>query len=146
MVATHSNNAQEEWQIGNLYRFQKTKCNHKERPIPITFYKWSSEHNNRVWSIFLLRWVFRISSNPYSFKGHIKNCICYRLGGFYMKGDVVWNLKWTSNILKNYYQNIQRIFGQVYEDIFGWLYNEQLHGQSSTKAHIMFSKVQKIWQ
>jgi hypothetical protein len=36
-----------------------------------------------------------------------------------MKGDVVWNLKWTSNILKNYYQNIQRIFGQVYEDIFG---------------------------
>jgi hypothetical protein len=33
-----------------------------------------------------------------------------------MKGDVVWSLKWTSNISKNYDQNIQKIFEQFYED------------------------------
>ncbi len=27
------------WQIENLYRFQKTKCSHKEGSIPITFHK-----------------------------------------------------------------------------------------------------------
>jgi hypothetical protein len=36
-----------------------------------------------------------------------------------MEGDVVWNEKWTSNISKSYYQNIQKIFEQFYEDIFG---------------------------
>ncbi len=36
-----------------------------------------------------------------------------------MEGDVIWNEKWTSNIQDNYYQNIQRIFGQFYEDIYG---------------------------
>ncbi len=40
-----------------------------------------------------------------------------KLGGFYMEGDVVWIEKWTFNILEGYYQNIQRIFGQFYEDI-----------------------------
>jgi len=30
MVVTHSNTTQEKWQTKNLYRFQKTKCNHKE--------------------------------------------------------------------------------------------------------------------
>jgi hypothetical protein len=38
-------------------------------------------------------------------------------GGFYMEVDVVWSEKWTSNISKSYYQSIQRIFGQFYEDI-----------------------------
>jgi hypothetical protein len=42
----------------------------------------------------------------------------YKLGSFYMEGDAIWSLKWTSNILENYYQNIQKIFGQFYEDIF----------------------------
>jgi hypothetical protein len=32
-------------------------------------------------------------------------------GGFYMEGDVVWSLKWTSNILDSREQNIQKIFG-----------------------------------
>jgi hypothetical protein len=41
------------------------------------------------------------------------------LGGFYVEGDVVWSLKWTSNISESYYQSIQIIFGQFYEDIFG---------------------------
>jgi hypothetical protein len=36
-----------------------------------------------------------------------------------MEGDAIWSLKWTSNILKNYDQNIQRVFGQFYEDISG---------------------------
>jgi hypothetical protein len=36
-----------------------------------------------------------------------------------MEGDVVWSLKWASNISNSCYQNIQRIFGQFYEDIFG---------------------------
>jgi hypothetical protein len=39
-------------------------------------------------------------------------------GGFYVEGDVVWSLKWTSNISKSCDQSIQRIFGQFYEDIF----------------------------
>ncbi len=38
MVVTHSNSTQEKWQAKNLYRFQKTKCNHKEGSIPITFH------------------------------------------------------------------------------------------------------------
>jgi hypothetical protein len=42
-----------------------------------------------------------------------------RLGGFYMEGDVIWSLKWTSNILESCDQNIQKIFEQFYEDIFG---------------------------
>jgi len=37
MVVTHSSNTQEKWQTKNLYRFQKTKCNHKERSIPLLF-------------------------------------------------------------------------------------------------------------
>jgi len=35
-----------------------------------------------------------------------------------MEGDVIWNLKWTSNISESYYQSIQKIFGLFYEDIF----------------------------
>jgi hypothetical protein len=34
-----------------------------------------------------------------------------------MEGDVIWSEKWTSNILESCYQNIQKIFGQFYEDI-----------------------------
>jgi hypothetical protein len=36
-----------------------------------------------------------------------------------MEGDFVWSLKWASNISESYYQTIQKIFGQFYEDIFG---------------------------
>jgi hypothetical protein len=36
-----------------------------------------------------------------------------------MESDAIWSLKWTSNILKSYYQNVQKIFGYFYEDIFG---------------------------
>jgi hypothetical protein len=36
-----------------------------------------------------------------------------------MEGDVIWSLKWTSNISESSYQNIQKIFGLFYEDIFG---------------------------
>jgi hypothetical protein len=32
-----------------------------------------------------------ISSNIYISKGHTQDYICYRLGGFYMEGDDVWN-------------------------------------------------------
>jgi hypothetical protein len=39
------------------------------------------------------------------------------VGGFYMEGDAIWSLKWTSNTSKNYHQNIPKIFGQFYEDI-----------------------------
>jgi hypothetical protein len=39
MVITHSSSTQEKWQVKNQYRFLKTKCNHKERSIPITFHK-----------------------------------------------------------------------------------------------------------
>jgi hypothetical protein len=34
-----------------------------------------------------------------------------------MEGDVVWSLKWTSNISESHDQNIYKIFGQFYEDI-----------------------------
>ncbi len=60
-----------------------------------------------------------------------------------MEGDVVWSLKWTFNILENYYQNIQKIFGQFYENIYGWLYSAQWHGHLFIIAHIMFSKMKK---
>jgi hypothetical protein len=39
MVVTHSNNTQEKWQAKNLYRFQKTKCSHKEGSIPFIISK-----------------------------------------------------------------------------------------------------------
>jgi len=122
LVVTRSNSTQEKWQIDNLYRFLKIQCNHKEGSIPITFHIWNVEHSSRVWGIYFFIWVFMISSNLYSSNWQIQNYICYRLGGFYMEGDVIWNEKWTSNIQDNYYQNIQRIFGQFYEDIYGWFY------------------------
>jgi hypothetical protein len=34
-----------------------------------------------------------------------------------MEGDVIWNLKWTSNITKSHDQSIERVFGQFYENI-----------------------------
>jgi hypothetical protein len=34
--------------------FWKLNATHKEGSIPITFHKWSVEHNNRVWGIFFL--------------------------------------------------------------------------------------------
>ncbi len=37
MVVTHNSNTQEKWQIENLYRFQKTKCNTKNDPYPLLF-------------------------------------------------------------------------------------------------------------
>ncbi len=37
MVVTHNSNTQEKWQIENLYRFQKTKCNTKKDPYPLLF-------------------------------------------------------------------------------------------------------------
>jgi hypothetical protein len=40
-----------------------------------------------------------------------------------MEGDVVWSLKWTSNISKSHDQSIQRVFGQFYEDISRWFYD-----------------------
>ncbi len=123
MVVTHNINTQEKGQVENLYKFQKIKCNHKERSIPITFRRWNVEHNSRVWGIFFLKWIFKISSNIYNSKGQIQDCICYKLRGFYMEGDAIWNWKWTSNISENCEQSIQRIFRQFYEDISGWLYN-----------------------
>jgi hypothetical protein len=36
-----------------------------------------------------------------------------------MEVDAIWSLKWTSNISKSHDQNIQRIFGNFYEDILG---------------------------
>jgi hypothetical protein len=102
--------------------FRKLKCNHKKRSIPITFHRWSVEHNSRVWSIFFLKWIFRISSNFYNFRGYIQKCICYKLGGFYMEGDAIWNEKWTSNISENCYQSIQIFFWQFYKDISRWFY------------------------
>ncbi len=36
---THNNNTKKKWQVKNLYRFQKTKCSHKEGCIPITIHK-----------------------------------------------------------------------------------------------------------
>jgi hypothetical protein len=37
MVVTHSSSTQEKWQIDNMYRFQKTKCNDKEGSYPLSF-------------------------------------------------------------------------------------------------------------
>jgi hypothetical protein len=39
MVVTHSSSYQKKWQAENLYRFQKTKCSHKEGSVPITFHR-----------------------------------------------------------------------------------------------------------
>jgi hypothetical protein len=36
-----------------------------------------------------------------------------------MEGDAIWSLKWPSYILKSSDQNIQRVFGQFYDNIFG---------------------------
>jgi hypothetical protein len=39
MVITHSSSTQEKCQIENLYKFHIIKYNHKEKSIPITFYR-----------------------------------------------------------------------------------------------------------
>jgi hypothetical protein len=36
-----------------------------------------------------------------------------------MEANVVWNKKWTSNILESCDQNIFKKIGQFYEDILG---------------------------
>jgi hypothetical protein len=36
-----------------------------------------------------------------------------------MEANVVWNKKWTSNILESHDQNIQKLFGKFYDDICG---------------------------
>jgi hypothetical protein len=41
-----------------------------------------------------------ISSNIYSSKRHIQDCICYRLGGFKMENDVVWNEKMDLQLIR----------------------------------------------
>jgi hypothetical protein len=76
MVVTHICNTPKKWQIKNLYKFLKNK----KDPYPLPF-------TNEVLNIIV------------GYGG-------YRLGGFYMEGDVVWSEKWTSNILKSCYQNI----------------------------------------
>jgi len=35
-----------------------------------------------------------------------------------MEGDVIWSLKWSSNILERRDQNIQKVFGQFSFGIF----------------------------
>jgi hypothetical protein len=35
-----------------------------------------------------------------------------------MEGDVIWSLKWSSNISKSHDQNIQKVFGQFSFGIF----------------------------
>jgi len=37
MVVNHSSITKKKWQTKDLYRFQKTKCNHKEGSIPLPF-------------------------------------------------------------------------------------------------------------
>jgi hypothetical protein len=70
--------------------FRKLNVAIKKDPYPLPF-------TNEVLRIvvgyeaFFFRWIFKISSNLYSSKKQIQDCICYRLGGFYMEGDVVWN-------------------------------------------------------
>jgi len=38
MDITHNSSTKKKWQTENLNRFQKTKCNHNEGSIPITFH------------------------------------------------------------------------------------------------------------
>jgi hypothetical protein len=61
-----------------------------------------------------------------------------------MEGDVIWSLKWTSNISESRDQNIHRVFGQFYEDIYND-FTMCTSMESFTKANTMFSKVQRIW-
>ncbi len=54
-----------------------------------------------------------------------------------MEGDAIWSLKWTSNIWKSRDQIIQKEFGQIYEDISGWLtmYNDMENHLQKLKLH-----------
>jgi hypothetical protein len=82
--------------------FQKVNVATKKDPYPLPF---TNEMLNTIakYESFFFRWIFRISSNLYSSKKQIQDCIYYRLGGFYMERDIVWSQEWTSNILKSCY-------------------------------------------
>jgi hypothetical protein len=60
----------------------------KKDPYPLPF---TNEVLNIVvgYEAYFLKWIFMISSNIYSSKGQIQDCICYKLRGFYMEGDAV---------------------------------------------------------
>jgi len=72
--------------------FKKLNAAIKKDPYPLPFI---GEMLNIVVrnEAYFLKWIFRISSNIYSSRGQIQDYICYRLGGFYMESDIVWNLK-----------------------------------------------------
>jgi len=68
--------------------FRKLNASTKKDPYPLPF---TDEVLNTIvrYETLFLRWIFRISSNPYSSRGQIQNYICYKFGGFYIEGDVI---------------------------------------------------------
>jgi hypothetical protein len=127
MVVTHSNSTQEKWQAENMYRFHKTKFSHNKGSIPITFHIWSVEHSSRVWSIFLLKWIFKILLNIYSSRWQIQDCICYRLGVFIWKvtpfgvknGPPTYQRVMTKTF-KKYLDRFMKIFMMILQCMVTW--------------------------
>jgi hypothetical protein len=122
MVVTHTSSTPKKWQVKNLYKFQP-----KKGSIIITFHKWNVEHNSKVWGIFLLRWIFKISSNIYSSRGQIQDCICYKLGGFIWKvisfrvknGPLAYQ-KTLTKTFKEYLDSFMKIFLDDFTGIVTW--------------------------
>jgi hypothetical protein len=95
MVVTHSSSTQEKWQIENLYRFQKTKYSHKEGLLFI------DELLNTLVGYEAYSFVggySRYHQISIALEDRYDIAFVTYLGGFYMEGDIIWSLKWTSNI------------------------------------------------
>jgi hypothetical protein len=78
--------------------FKKLNVATKKDPYPLLF---TNEALNTIIgyeAYFFLDGYLRYHQISISFKGWIQNYICYKLKGFYMEIDVVWNLEWTFNI------------------------------------------------
>ncbi len=71
--------------------FKKINVATKKDPYPLPFKYEVMNIVTRYEAYSFFRWIFKISSNIYSSKGQIQDCICYKLGGFYMEGDVIWS-------------------------------------------------------
>jgi hypothetical protein len=116
MVITYSSSTQKNGKLRICIDFKKLNAATKKDPYPLPFI---DEVLNTIvgYEIYSFLDGYLGYHQISSFRGQIQNYMCYRLGGFYMEGDVVWSQKWTSNISQSCYQNILKIFGQFNEDI-----------------------------
>jgi hypothetical protein len=96
--------------------FKKLNAAKKKHPYPLPF---TNEVLNIVAKYEAYSFLDGYSRyHQISVASKTQDCICYRLGVFYMESDVL-ELKMDLQHIKKLLQSIQRIFGQFYENNYG---------------------------